>query len=172
MFRRTVIKILVVCIAALVAFMLFGRRDADLLEPIADDAAGTLEDRLTGLSVHTYDSATTPLYNDRRYHTKALVPRLQGLHFVPVSRNETRPFVLRVSARTTVYTVANRLDLRSVETWNALPDPVLVDDAYSPRRLDLLLERHLEAGTYAVRNPVNGPSRPVFFDPAVVELVR
>lgn len=172
MFRRTVIKILVVCIAAFVAFVLFGRRDPDLLEPIADDAAATLEERLTGLSVHTYDSATTPLYNDRRYHTKALVPRLQGLRFVPVARNEVRPFVLRVSAPTTVYTIANRLDLRSVETWNALPDPVLVDDAYSPRRLDLLLERHLEAGTYAVRNPENGPSRPVFFDPAVVEVVR
>lgn len=171
MFRRTVIKILVVCIAAFVAFLLFGRRDPDLLQAVPEEAVGTLEDRLTALSVHTYDSATTPLYNDRRYHTQALVPRLQGLRFVPVSRNEVRPFVLRVNAPTTVYTLANRLDLRGLGNWTALPDPVLVDDAYSPRRLDVVLELHLEAGTYAVHNPENGPSRPVFFDAAKVEVV-
>ena len=70
MFRRTLFKILVVCIAAAVAFLLFHDRDPELLTAIPEQEATSLGDRLTGLSVHTYDSATTPLYNDRRNHTK------------------------------------------------------------------------------------------------------
>jgi len=168
MFRRTLFKIIVVCIAAAVAFLLFHEREPDLLTALPEEDAAALPDRLTGLSIHTYDSATTPLYNDRRYHTKELVPALRGLRVVPIGRNEVRPFVLQVRSATTLYTLANGSDLRGLAAWTALPDRVLVDDVYSPRRLDLLLSLQVEAGTYVVRNPVNGPSRPVFFDGTVV----
>lgn len=172
MFRRTVFKILVVCIASVVAFFLFHERDAELLAPITLERANMLPDRLTHPSIHHYDSAATPLYNDRSYHTKDLVPRLRGLHFAPVGRNEVRPFILRVIAPTTVYTLANRTDLRGLAAWTPLPDPVLVDDAFSPRRLDVVLSLHVEPGLHAVRNPVNGPSRPVFFDASVVQVMQ
>jgi hypothetical protein len=172
MFRRTVFKILVVCIVAAIAFLVFHERGPEMLAPVTEADAATLPDRLTGLSVHTYDSAGTPLYNDRRYHTKEEVPVLRGLRFVPIGRNEMRPFVLEVSAPTTVYTLANRADLRGLAAWTPLPDPVLVDDAFSPRRLDVVLSLAIAPGIHVVRNPENGPGRPVFFDPAAVQVMR
>jgi hypothetical protein len=72
-----------VCIAAAVAFPVFHERGRELLADVSEAQAGVLTDRLTGIRVHTYDSATSAPCNDQRHHTHAPVPTLRGLRSVP-----------------------------------------------------------------------------------------
>ncbi len=171
MLRRTLFKILMVCFAVAFTWLLLRPGTTDLVTALPTEKAHRLNERLTNLPVHTYDRAGVALYNDRGYHTETLVRRLVGLRFTPIARNEVRPYVLMVERTTALFTLANRNDLRGLNDWTALPDTVLVDDAYAPRKLDVLLERRVEPGSYVVRNPGGGPSRPVFFDPTVVTVV-
>lgn len=172
MFRHTLIKILVVLTAAAASYLLLRPSVAPLLQPMDMDEIRELDDRLSPKRTRVYDRHDVALWKDRSYHTYQFVQRISGLHFVPIDRNEERPYVLRVSYPTTLFTTANRLDLRDVKDWTVLPDTVLVDDVYAPRRFDVLLEQNVGAGSYVVRSPKGGPSKPVFFDPRVVQVVQ
>jgi hypothetical protein len=46
-----------------------------------------------------------------------------------------------------------------------------VPDAYAPRTFDRVLMMDVEAGIYRMNNPAKGPSHPLFFDPAYVQVI-
>lgn len=120
-----------------------------------------------------YVDSTTTFWTDRSYHTFRAVGRLKGLHFVPLARNEERPYRIDVNDGIEwVYTLANRDDLTGLDDWEVLPDTVLVFDPYAPRGFDVLLRNGLGTGVFMVKSPAGGPSHPVFFDPDKVKLVQ
>ena len=120
-----------------------------------------------------YVDSTTAFWTDRSYHTFHTVARLKGLHFIPLARNEERPYRIDVQDGIEwVYTLANRDDLNGLDDWEVLPDTVLVFDAYAPRRFDVLLRNGLGTGVFMVKGPAGGPSHPVFFDPGKVKVAQ
>jgi hypothetical protein len=61
--------------------------------------------------------------------------------------------------------------LEGLGEWTLLEDSVLVPDAYAPRTFDRVLMMDVEAGIYRMNNPAKGPSHPLFFDPAYVQVI-
>ena len=171
MARRIVFKIALVFAVAVAGYLYLRDRTPDLVTMITPEQIASMEDRLTGLSPIMYDRHDVPLWTDRSYHTFQFAPRLKERVWLPLGRNEERPYVIHVEQATEVFTLANRLDLRGVEDWEVLRDTLLVDDSYAPRRMDVLLSKHLEPGVYRVRSPEGGPSKPVFWDPRSARLV-
>lgn len=161
----------VVVLTALAAWAILRPHTPRLVERISAAEATAIEGRLTGLRAYPYDVFDRALWNDRSYHTFQWVRRLEGLHFVPIGRNEEQAYVLEVTANTTLITLANQLDLRGVKEWNVLPDTVLVNDVVTERKFDLLLSLEVGPGTYRVLSFKSGPSKPVFFDPAAVRVM-
>jgi hypothetical protein len=161
---RRVFKILLVLAAALGGWWMLRTRVPELLVPAEPEAHADLPPAPTGM----YEGATTRLWSDRDYHTVMDVHRLEGLHFTRIGRREERHLLLHVMTTTTLYTLANHGRAQGLSGWSVLPDSVLIPDAYAPRSFDRLWQRQVGPGFYVVRNPLNGPSHPVFFDGSAV----
>ena len=169
--RRILFKIALVFAATLAYWLFFRERVPELVVPITADEIAAMEDRADSLTNRVYERYDVPLWRDRDYHTSQFVQRLGGREWASVGRNEEDSYVIEVQERTSLITIANRKDLRGVEDWTALSDPVFVDDSYPPRRFDVMLSLDVEPGTYRVRSPKGGPSKPVFWDPRVARLM-
>lgn len=161
---RRVFKIALVLTAAVVGWWIVRPRTPELLVPLKEETATTLTPAPTGI----YEGRTTRLWSDRDYHTVKDVQRLTGLHFARIGRREERALLLHVTISTTLYTLANHDRTEGLSGWRELSDSILIPDAYAPRTFDRLWQRQVEPGIYMVRNPRNGPSRPVFFDASAV----
>lgn len=170
MARRIVFKIALVLLAAWGAWHFLRSPVPDLVEAIDTDALADTTGRIVSPRTVAYEIHDVPLWTDRNYHTFQFVQRLAGRQWVPVGRNEEGWYALVVERPTTLLTLAYRADLRGVKEWTPLPDTVLVDDSYAPRRFDLMLALKVEAGAYRIRSPKGGPSKPVFFIPADAHL--
>lgn len=165
---RRVFKIAVVLAAATGLWWWSRDHVPDLVEPV--DANGSSE--LNDVGALPYAGSASALWADRSYHTATDVPRLRGLRWVPIGRNEARAYRIEVTAPAVVFTLAHHDDLRGLDAWEPLPDSVYVHDPYEPRSSDRLLRLELRPGTYRVRSPKGGPSRPVFFDPERVHVLQ
>ena len=157
---RRVFKIMLVLTAATVGWWMLRPRTPELLVPAGTEARADLPPAPIGL----YEGQETRLWSDRDYHTVMDVQRLMGLHFTRIGRREERPILLHVATSTMLYTLANHDRAEGLSGWIELPDSVLIPDAYAPRTFDRLWQRQVGPGVYLVRNPRNGPSRPVFFN--------
>jgi len=172
MARRIVITSMVVLLTAIVVRWALRPRIPDLIVPKDTQGLADTAQRAMDLRNAVYDRYDAPLWTDRTYHTFQAVRKLADRQWVPVGRNEDRWYALDVQEPTVLYTLANRADLRGVEQWTVLPDTVLVDDSYAPRRFDALLSLEVGPGIYRVRSPKGGPSKPVFFDPHHVRIAH
>lgn len=161
---RRVFKILLVLAAAVVGWWMLRPRTPELLVPMDEGAPAALTPAPTGV----YEGQATRLWSDRDYRTVMDVQRLAGLHFARIGRREDRPLLLHVTTTTMLYTLANHDRAEGLSGWSALSDSIVIPDAYAPRTFDRLWQRQVVPGVYVVRNPQNGPSRPVFFDASAV----
>lgn len=166
--RRGVFKIALVFVAALVAWALLRRQHAPYLQRVPEDQ---LPSQVKPVNTVAYEGDRTFLWTDRDYRTTATVGRLKGKAFTRIGRREHAPYYLRVIRSTMLYTLANRDRLEGLKEWTVLMDRVLVLDAYAPRTFDRVLMLDVGVGTYRMDNPTKGPSHPLFFDPADVQVI-
>lgn len=166
--RRGVFKIALVFVAALVAWALLRRQHAPYLQRVTDEQVPA---QSKAVNTATYEGDRTFLWTDRDYHTTTRVGRLSGKVFTRIGRREHAPYYLRVLRSTRLYTLANGDRLEGLKEWTVLEDSVLVLDAYAPRTFDRVLMLVVEVGTYRMANPTKGPSHPLFFDPADVQVI-
>lgn len=164
---RRVFKIMLVLATAFVAWWMLNPRVPELL---AHAEIGPHKN-LAPAPIGIYEGATTRLWSDRDHHTVKDVQRLKGLYFARIGRREERPLMLHVTTPTTLYTLANHDHAEGLFGWSARSDSILILHAYAPSTFDRLWQRQVVPGLYVVRNPRNGPSRPVFFDGRAVRVM-
>jgi hypothetical protein len=166
--RRGVFKIALVFTAAVVAWAVLRREHAPYLQAIPENKVPT---EAKAVATAPYEGAGTLLWTDRDYHTTTTVERLKGTVFTRIGRREHSPYYLQIKNATRLYTLANSERLEGLGEWTLLEDSVLVPDAYAPRTFDRVLMMDVEAGIYRMNNPAKGPSHPLFFDPANVQVI-
>ncbi len=116
-----------------------------------------------------YTGTATPLYADRPYHTRERVAALEGHRFCRGGRHGRGLWILDVDRATTLYAIASEQHRLEESGWMPLPETVRVEAAGLP--LDLLYQKRIDRGRYAIHYGRARTAHPVFWNPRDAHIV-